>query len=56
MASSTQIGDGKIPLQYQLIFVFGVVLGILASIGYALDPYLPQSVKKQIKAKLSTLL
>lgn len=55
MTNSTKIGDGKIPPRYQLIFIFGVVVGIIATVGYALDPYLPQPVKKQIKTVLSSL-
>lgn len=55
MTDSTQIGDGEISLRYQLIFIFGVVVGILATVGYALDPHLPQPVKKQIKTILSSL-
>lgn len=48
----TRIGGGEISLRYRIVFVLGVVVGMLSTVGFALAPYLPQPVKELIKAVL----
>ena len=52
MTRGTRIGGGEIPLRYRVVFALGVVVGLLATVGFALAPYLPESVKDLIKSVL----
>jgi hypothetical protein len=52
MATGTKIGGGEISLEHRLIFAVGVLIGLLSTVGFALAPYPPYSVKELIKSVL----